>query len=148
VKKIPDIIMEENKSFSLVLSDYFVGNNLSFSFDTTNKIGMRVEKGKVYFTPERGFTGTESTVIYAANPTGTAASNQFNIRVKSFLQEELLARVKGAFPYLSFLEVTEADKMYTVVYEVNQTVVRIQGMENVTLLKNISVGDIGEVNIG
>ncbi len=148
VRPIPDIIMEENKSFSLILTDYFSGNNLSYSFDTPPNIGIRVEKGKVYFTPKKSYSGVEQTTLYATNPDGTARSNLFSIRVKKFVEEELLTRLKNAFPYLSFIEVSEANKLYTVVYEVNNSVVRIQGLQNVTKLKNISIGDVGEIKIG
>ncbi|MBW2988654.1 hypothetical protein KY318_04025, partial [Candidatus Woesearchaeota archaeon] len=148
IKEIPDIIIEQNRSFSLILSDYFKGSNLSYSYDSVANIDVKISNGKIFFVPERGFIGSVSTKVYAMNQLGSVESNRFSIRVKSFKGEELLTKLKRVFPSLAFIEITQANKIYTIVYRINDTIVRIRGLENVSSLKNISVGEVNEVVIG
>jgi hypothetical protein len=146
-KQIPNIIIEENHTATLILSDYFDGNNLSFVHSMLKDIETEISAGRIRFIPRSGFVGSEKLKLYASNEKGVAESNEFRVQVKDFEKEELLNRLKAIFPYLAFIEVAQADRLYTVVYEINNTVVRISGLENVSLLKDISVGTLDEIII-
>ena len=120
---------------------------MSYSFEAIEEVNVRIEGGRIYFNPEPNFLGSVSMIIYARNSDGFAESNEFTVRVKEFGQEELLYRLKQVFPYLSFIEVAEARNLYTIVYEINDTVVRISGLQNATHIRNITVGDVGAISI-
>ncbi len=147
IQNIPDIIIEQNRSFSLILSDYFTGTNLSYTVEQPEGIRMQIESGKVFFNPEDGFTGSEKASIYASNIQNITKSNEFNIKVRKLNEEPLLNEFVNLFPFLSFIEVTEAGKLYTIVYEINDTIVRIKGIDNATDLSDITIGEVEEVEL-
>ena len=144
IQSFENLELQNNQTLSIDLTNYFLGESLNYQVDFEKGVNIVINSNTAEIMPSTSFSGQVKAQFYAINDDGRINGNEFIIDVIDPQKEEILQNLFEMFPHMKVMEAFKEGDYYSIVFELDESVIKINGIQNVTDINNITMGTFNQ----